>query len=884
MNVAERVGRGAIGASIVARCLGAFRLQDAAGSPLPIRTRKARALLAVLAVHGKPLSRDALADLLWSDRGPAQARSSLRQTIHELQHSAPLHGSLLTAGREDVAASREALVTDLELIRSASLQGDWPRLQTLLEASETGLLTDLDGLDAELDDWLRLQRAQEPAKTLAMAVDAAQRCASEAGARAGLDLVGEILRLDPANEEATRLAMQLAHEAGDRVALHRHFTALRDRLREDYDAEPSPETMELLGRLSNGKARPVSVEPSAVRPVAETSRSRWFWGLATAVLAAVMIAGVGWLFVRNGTAQPAATVVAVLPFDQEPPDQTYLAAGLWEQTRAALTRNPSIRVLGRTTTAAMAGQKLAPDEYLKRFGVTHLLEGSVRRSGADLLVSVSLTRTSDGVSVWQDAFRGRMGEPFALQDAIASGIEGKLRARLAPGGGRRAEQIATTPEVYARYSEARELIASRQRPNLQRAEGLLREAVKLDSNYAPAWSLLGAAIFFNGRLAILDSAARAEGIADARRALAMAPNFAPAHATLALLQGEQSKEAEPPLRRAVALDPSYSEAWNWLGNSLSSQGRLPEAMAAWKRAIEIDPLLTPAVQNLFMLADESGDQATVQWLLRRITKAGAPAELITSIKVNHANRLGDYSTSLKLLMERGQDENGKPKRLLWSNWFDTLIALGYYDRLHQVTGCPEWYAPLVSGKALPPTTFEGKPVTPEEFWTSELFSTPASRTMINLGHSRDIVRLYRSGFRDADEFISDTDRRDMLPDLAANVAVALAAEGRTPEASYLLSAASSRSERVLRKAPASAVDRARLAKIRAAQGEREEALALLRRALRNGWYPNGQATALDLAQEPAFRALRGEPRFEAIRKRILDHIAQERAEAGPLKV
>jgi hypothetical protein len=61
-------------------------------------------------------------------------------------------------------------------------------------------------------------------------------------------------------------------------------------------------------------------------------------------------------------------------------------------------------------------------------------------------------------------------------------------------------------------------------------------------------------------------------------------------------------------------------------------------------------------------------------------------------------------------------------------------------------------------------------------------------------------------------------------------------------------------------------------------------LALLDLAVRRGWFPDGRAAALDLADEPAFRSLRGEPRFEALRKRLLDHIAREQAELGPLKV
>ena len=61
------------------------------------------------------------------------------------------------------------------------------------------------------------------------------------------------------------------------------------------------------------------------------------------------------------------------------------------------------------------------------------------------------------------------------------------------------------------------------------------------------------------------------------------------------------------------------------------------------------------------------------------------------------------------------------------------------------------------------------------------------------------------------------------------------------------------------------------------------AISALDAAIRKGWFPDGRTVALDLAQEPAYRGLRGDPRFEALRKRLLDHIARERAELGPLK-
>jgi len=68
------------------------------------------------------------------------------------------------------------------------------------------------------------------------------------------------------------------------------------------------------------------------------------------------------------------------------------------------------------------------------------------------------------------------------------------------------------------------------------------------------------------------------------------------------------------------------------------------------------------------------------------------------------------------------------------------------------------------------------------------------------------------------------------------------------------------------------------------EGDRARSLALLSSAIRMGWLPKGRVVALDLAEEPAFHDLVGDPRFEAARKHVLDHIAKERAELGPLKV
>lgn len=892
MNLAERIGGAATDAIAHACCLGRFRLYDLAGSELHLRTRKARAILALLALTRRPWPRDALAALLWSDRGEEQARASVRQAIFELRHVGDAGRPLLVVNRDEIAVDERWLTTDLRLIRSAAEEDDRRGLERALAASEPGLLTDLDGLDPEFDGWLRAQRAEEPARTLALALAAAERCFRRLGHAPARAIVAELLRLDPTSEEAVRLAMRIDHASGDRGALHRRFDRLRACLKDELDARPSPETELLFKTLTATSAAPPSPAEDAAgrgnptsaspKPVVSWRRhGRWAGGLAAAALGAAVLAGSG---AREPvSAASALPLVAVLPFDHQAAADSYLASGLWEDTRAAISHRSGLRVLGRSTTRSLVEEGAAPGDFERRFGVDYLLDGNLRRSGDRVRVVVSLSRAADGVAIWSGTFTGRLGDPLALQEAVAQGIEGRLRGRLARGGGRRPEQIATSPEVYALYLEARQLISTRDKANVRRADALLREAVAKDPNYAPAWAALAGAIHYRGRVAIADSKARSEAVAAVRRALTLAPNLAQAHATLAMLEGDNTPTAERALRRAVALDPANADAWNWLGNSLNSQYRPSEAMAAYQRAIAIDPLLQSAVRNLAQTASETGDRTMGARLLQQLRASGANPMLIGSLRADQLTDDGDYSGSLKLLQQLGRDPEGHAPPVLWSNWLDTLSGLGHFEHMHKVTNCPEWYGPLLEEKALPPRTFEGRAVLPEEFWTSMYFSSPASRAMVNRGQAAQLVRLYRAGFRDADAFISVTSQQALLPGLAPTLAVALAAGGARDEAKYLLATAA-RARLPALKSPGNRWARADLAAIRAAQGERAEALALLGAAVRQGWLPNGRDKPLDLAREPAFRPLRGDPAFEALRRRVLARIARERAELGPLTI
>ena len=104
---------------------------------------------------------------------------------------------------------------------------------------------------------------------------------------------------------------------------------------------------------------------------------------------------------------------------------------------------------------ALTDKHLEPSGYRKKLGADYLLDGSVQHIGDQVRMKLSLTRTKDEAEVWSDQVGGKLDDVFAFQERVANEVEGLIRGRVAPGGGRRTENIATSGDVYALYAEAR---------------------------------------------------------------------------------------------------------------------------------------------------------------------------------------------------------------------------------------------------------------------------------------------------------------------------------------------------------------------------------------------------------------------------------------------
>lgn len=319
------------------------------------------------------------------------------------------------------------------------------------------------------------------------------------------------------------------------------------------------------------------------------------WRVLRAVAAFVVVAaGVGlWWKTRSvsGAIGPGVTSVAVLPFTNLSGDkeQEYFSDGLTEEVLNALAREHDLRVPGRTSSFSFKGKNLAPSVIADALNVAQLVEGSVRKSGTRVRISVSLTRAADGFSEPLGSFDREVTDIFALQDEVARAVVAKLTGRVPE---RVVATLTKIPEAYDAYLRGRAL-QTRSAAGALEAMKFYEKAVALDPSFALAWARLAAARFrpYSGMSdrgpAVVEGARMAID-----RALAAQPDLP--EALIARSGWRRLVEfdygaAQRDLDHAASLQPATAElriAQSLLARDL---GNWPEAFRFSREVLDLDP-------------------------------------------------------------------------------------------------------------------------------------------------------------------------------------------------------------------------------------------------------------------------------------------------------
>jgi adenylate cyclase len=288
--------------------------------------------------------------------------------------------------------------------------------------------------------------------------------------------------------------------------------------------------------------------------------------------------------------------IAVLPFVDlsQYKDQEYFSDGLAEELIGLLTKVPELRVPARTSCFYFKGRQATIANIAQALKVAHVLEGSVRKSGNTLRISVQLIRADTGYHLWSQTYDRTLDDIFKVQDEIAGSVVQSLSVALLSAQPQ-ARSAAPNAEAYQLYLRGRFHLNRRSPDDFRKAIAFFQQAVAMDPNYALAFTGLANCYSL---LPIYDRLAKATETMPLAKtailsALAFDDTLAEAHASLALilvLYDYDWLAAERHYQRAIELSPNSPMPHQWYGELLVNTGRFDAGLLEGRRAVELDPL------------------------------------------------------------------------------------------------------------------------------------------------------------------------------------------------------------------------------------------------------------------------------------------------------
>ena len=572
-----------------------------------------------------------------------------------------------------------------------------------------------------------------------------------------------------------------------------------------------------------------------------------------------------------------AKSVAVLPFVNmsSDPEQEYFSDGISEEILNALAKVKELKVAGRTSSFAFKGQNQDLRQIGDTLGVENILEGSVRRSGSTVRLTAQLIQVEDGFHLWSETYDRELTDVFAIQDEIAGAILEQLKAQLLDD-----EQIAVTARradsgAYDLYLLAKQRIYERTRPTLEFAAETLDRAIAIDPDYAPAYAQRGitAMLLRDEQYGILPAdQAQTQAKLYLDQALRLDPEQPEALAGMGLYYintpGETDKAIEV-LERALAINPNLIDASNWLQSAYADAGRPGDAMRILEQMVERDPLYRPGIANLnrFFVFKHELDKARA--MVERVRPFMPNDPFLLRIEANIYYAMGKPSAGLKL-MEQAlelQPDNGPNVAMRGEGLFSTV----QYERLVEL-GTPGQQA--------------------EAMWLlgrreeAVLMALDLAKSGENVGSiiailansdkPSDAVEFFEERWENFDAYEKDYPLIGGNLGSMLDIAYAYGAVGNQERFDDALS----RSRKALDSLDELGFRNPNLTYMNgvyyAMAGDREQALTLLAEAV-----DSGVIQGMRLAEGwDGLRVLEGDPTYEAIQDRMLQHLNAERAELG----
>ncbi len=279
--------------------------------------------------------------------------------------------------------------------------------------------------------------------------------------------------------------------------------------------------------------------------------------------------------------------VCVLPFVNMSgdPEQEYFSDGITEDIITDLSKVSALSVIDRNTAFAFKSKSLDVKSIASNAGVTHVLEGSVRKAGRRLRITAQMIDGLSGNHVWAERYDRELTDIFDIQDDISKAIVTALKLKLLPEESKAiANRGTSSVDAYNLYLMARQqwIGGTFSDARAEAITRICRQATLLDPNYAQAWALMALAQselrFWHGK--------DEDALAAAERALSIDPDLPEPHCVRAHYLEEEGRlgEANQEIETALRLDPESWEANRESARLMFRQGRVPEAIPFYQKA------------------------------------------------------------------------------------------------------------------------------------------------------------------------------------------------------------------------------------------------------------------------------------------------------------
>jgi adenylate cyclase len=308
--------------------------------------------------------------------------------------------------------------------------------------------------------------------------------------------------------------------------------------------------------------------------------------------------------------------ICVLPFVNMSgePEQEYFSDGISEDIITDLSNVSALSVVARNTSFTFKGESLDVKEVAQKLGVTHVLEGSVRKAGNRVRITAQLIDGAKGDHVWAARFDRDLTDIFEIQDEISKAIVDALKVKLLPAEKKKIESRGTSNvEAYDLYLMARQQWISGNFGDARRDETIVRlckQATQLDPDYAQAWALMALA-----QAEVRFTFGKDENaLPSAERAIELNPALPEAHCIKARYLEEEGRteEAQKQIQTALQIDPESWEVNREAARMLFRHGQVREAIPYFEKAASLNDTDWHNPNMLTTCYEGMGDEAQMK--------------------------------------------------------------------------------------------------------------------------------------------------------------------------------------------------------------------------------------------------------------------------------